>query len=390
MTLRRETWEFRESTAKQQYATHSFFRYFGKLPPVVTRRILQESADYLAHGPVVDVACGSGTTLVEATLLDLPSSGVDVNPLSVLATRVKTRPIAADRLATVWRSFAERVEDLLPRTRRSGLPQHLAALLPDVGRLDYWFTSSVQKELAALRHAVQAVEDEACRDLFMLALAGVVRRSSNASERAGRIFLEVGKIPPSPWALMQQRVERMRAGLIEFAAQANGHRPDVRLADARETGLLAASCGLVFFHPPYFALYKYSSDVLRFELEWLGFDRKKTARMELRDGFKTTKAEDVQPYLEDLRAVFVEARRIVHPRGALVVISNNSTLRKRELPIIPGILRDAASAGFRPVRHAVRSVRYAQASYHRSADAAIRTPRDHILFFEPAKLRRTP
>ena len=31
------------------------------------------------------------------------------------------------------------------------------------------------------------------------------------------------------------------------------------------------------------------SDVLRFELEWLGFDRKKTAKMELRDGFKGAK-----------------------------------------------------------------------------------------------------
>lgn len=383
MTPRTETWEFGESNAKQQYATHSFFRYFGKLPPSVTRRILVESADYLTHGPVVDVACGSGTTLVEATLRDLPSGGLDVNPLSVLATKVKTHPIAPGRLSAAWKALVSQVEELLPAVGRASLPRYLTDFIPDVLRRDYWFAPGVQRELAVLRYAVEAVHDKACRDFFTLALAGVVRKSSNASERAGRIFIEVGKVPPSPWALMQRRVERMRAGLADFAAQANGHRPDVRLADARATGLSPASCGLVFFHPPYFALYKYSSDVLRFELEWLGFDRKATARMELRDGFKTTRAEDVDPYLEDLSAVFVEARRIVHPRGALVVISNNSTLRKRELPIIPGILRGARKAGFEPVRHAIRTVRYAQASYHRSADAEIRTPRDHILFFEP-------
>src|ERR1039457_5305549 len=72
-----ERWDFPESNAEQRYATHGFFRYYGKLPPVVTKRILAETAPYLSKGPGVDVACGSGTTLVEAALLGLPFEGLD-------------------------------------------------------------------------------------------------------------------------------------------------------------------------------------------------------------------------------------------------------------------------------------------------------------------------
>jgi hypothetical protein len=93
-----------ESNARQQYATHAFFRYFGKLPPTVTRRILRESRPYLANGPGVDLACGSGTTLVEAALLGLPVEGLDINPPSVLTSRVKTDPPERGAFEREWQT----------------------------------------------------------------------------------------------------------------------------------------------------------------------------------------------------------------------------------------------------------------------------------------------
>jgi site-specific DNA-methyltransferase (cytosine-N4-specific) len=379
-----EAWDFPESNARQQYATHSFIRYYGKLPPVVTRRILLESAKYLRHGAGLDVACGSGTTLVEAALLGIPFAGVDVNPLSVLASNVKTHPPSGETLERQWAALTRRVNRELAKVSEQGkLPPRLLDLIPGFHKRDEWFTRTAQTQLACLRYCVGRVEDRKSRDFFLVALAGIIRPASNASTRAGRIFKEVGKVPQEPWALMQRRVRRMKDGLTEFLASTNGTKINARLGDARTTKLPAGKFGLVFFHPPYFALYKYSSDVLRFELEWLGFDRKTIARREIRDGFKTTKVEDAGLFLDDIESVLIEGRRLVHRRGAMVVISNNSTLRKQELPIIEGIIGRGESVGFRLARHSVRTVRFAQASYHKSADAEIRTPRDHILFFEP-------
>src|SRR5680860_732150 len=84
--------------------------------------------------------------------------------------------------------------------------------------------------------------------------------------------------------------------LPEFESAAElfmGHAPrgdsDVTVirGDARWTGLLDGSCDLCFCHPPYFALYRYSADVLRFEMEIGGFDRRETNRSEVREGWKS-------------------------------------------------------------------------------------------------------
>lgn len=379
-----EFWDFPESNAQQQYATHSFIRYYGKLPPVVTRRILKESTPYLSNGMGIDVACGSGTTLVEASLLDIPFQGIDINPLSVLATKVKTNPPNLSALEREWNTFSERVTDELAELIKSEeLPEYLQAHLPEFPKRDIWFIKTSQHQLAALCFHIKQIEDERVRNFFLIALAGIIRQASNASTRAGRIFKEVGKVPQSPWLLMQKRVKRMREGAGEYLKQKNGCKLHIGIGDAKNTELPKGKYGLVVFHPPYFALYKYSSDVLRFELEWLQFNRKEIARKEIRDGFKTTKVEDAELFLDDIGEVLKEGRRLVHERGAMVVISNNSTLRKQELPIIAGIQERGCNVGFKLARHCIRTVRFAQASYHKSADEEIRTPRDHILFFEP-------
>jgi hypothetical protein len=296
---------------------------------------------------------------------------------------VKTNPPALSILDSEWGTLSGWIEIELMRLHAGDISE-VQPDIPSFRGRDDWFTPEVQRELALILKGVRQVPEGILRDFFMLAFSGIVRKASNASERAGRIFKEIGKVLPRPWHLMQQRVKRMRAGIEDFHSRVNGiERPSVSVGDAKDTQLPRQKYGLVFFHPPYFALYKYSSDVLRFELEWLGIDRKEIVRGEIRDGFKTTRSEDVEPFLDDIGAVLQEGRRIIHPQGAMVVVSNNSTLRKQPLPIITGIQEQATKAQFRLARHCIRTVRFAQASYHRSADEEINTPRDHILFFEP-------
>lgn len=59
MPVEIETWIDNSSNQQQQYLTHGAFRYFGKLPPTVTGRILDE-LDVRPDHAVVDVMCGSG------------------------------------------------------------------------------------------------------------------------------------------------------------------------------------------------------------------------------------------------------------------------------------------------------------------------------------------
>src|SRR5680860_1661117 len=86
------------STPSQQRGAHGAFRYFGKLAPDVTGAVLDAASELTEiRTPVVDLMCGSGTTLIEAAERDWPAIGIDANPVAELFARVKTQKLHAGR-----------------------------------------------------------------------------------------------------------------------------------------------------------------------------------------------------------------------------------------------------------------------------------------------------
>ena len=64
----------------------------GEVHPEIPRRLIE--AYRPAEGFVLlDPFCGSGTTLSEAQRAGLPSIGIDLNPIAVMMSRVKTAPL---------------------------------------------------------------------------------------------------------------------------------------------------------------------------------------------------------------------------------------------------------------------------------------------------------
>ena len=100
--------EFKDTNKQQQYSTHSIFRYFGKLPPTLVARLLEEYNPNL--GRVLELMCGSGTALLEAKLHNMHADGIDINPLSVMISNVKNTPIPSTLLNEALLSFASFTE----------------------------------------------------------------------------------------------------------------------------------------------------------------------------------------------------------------------------------------------------------------------------------------
>jgi DNA modification methylase len=77
------------------YLTHYFHPYKGKFHPKMVRAVLNYIYPY-DEGVILDNFAGSGTLLVEATLMGLDSVGVEINPLSVLMSNVKCNSFSLD------------------------------------------------------------------------------------------------------------------------------------------------------------------------------------------------------------------------------------------------------------------------------------------------------
>lgn len=368
--------EFDETNSEGNYATHGYFRYFGKLPPVVINFIVKEGTRHAEDGPVVDLMCGCGTSLVESMIGGRPSIGVDINPVATLISRVKTTLVDEIMLRTTLNDIMSRFESLSQN--------EVSPLIPKFRNVDYWFDSEVQIELAKLKYAISRIEDLECRNFFMVTFLSIIRRVSNSSPRPGRLFHVEHKNHLSVKGIFLDKANEMIRKMRELRWLVKSTEVEVLCEDARDTCLAPDSAAFVIVHPPYFALYKYSSDVLRFELEWFGANRKELSTHEIVDGFKTTDISVYRHYIRDVGAVLFEAERILKPGHQVCLVVNNSTFRDQRLPVVDDVSQylSVHAPGLRLVDCLERGLRFQQASYHRSARVDKVTSQDYLVFFQ--------
>ena len=359
------------SNAAQRRGSHGAFRYFGKLAPDVTGRVLDLA--YQTWGGkgsprVVDVMCGSGTTLIEAADRGWPSIGIDVNPVALLYARAKTEAVDSS-------AFGTYLEEVLAATELDP-PSGASDPFAPIRNANRWFPGATRKAVTGFAHALSGIPEGPERRLLEAVLLSRLRRWSNASARTGRLFFDAGTAMADPRA--DFRVAAMEALTIVPRRDLN---TNVRRGDARNTGLQGASADLVFCHPPYFALYRYSSDVLRFELSVGGYSRTEVARSEIREGWKSGDPDNLLDYLADMKAVFDEAHRLLAPGGVFALVVANSTLGDLQLPVVDGLVEQARLAGMLPLAHFARPALFGSAKYHRSARADKVVQRDHVVMF---------
>lgn len=359
------------SNHAQQRGAHGLFRYFGKLAPDVTAAVLDDAARLLGARvriDVVDVMCGSGTTLIEACDRGWSARGFDVNPVAVLYAEVKTRRCDPEGVVSLLEELA--------RDPWTPSPEEVTSVFAKTRNGERWFSSATRAEVARLRLLLDTVAVGAERDVLLAALLGRLRAYSNASVRTGRIFYD----PESAIADIMSDYRRSVLSIVERLPRA-GSACSVELGDARHTGLEDASADLVFCHPPYFGLYRYSSDVLRFELEVGGWSRGEVAKREIAEGWKSGDVGLLDNHVADMTGIMCEARRLLRPSGVFALVASNSTLGDVQLPVIDRLAAAADAVGLTLERHVVRRARNGSASYHRSARTDKVIQQDHILLF---------
>lgn len=382
------------SNYDQSYLTHSIFRYFGKLPPVLTGQLIEEYAFSISDNPVVwDPMCGSGTTLVECQKRGIQSVGVDANDIAVLASKVKTSPLDSDRASKALTGFRDRFDRYIEHEQRVGYadPAENSSQLetwhqyiPGFRNRDKWFRGHAQHSLAVCREWIE--EHRAQDDIYnflLLSWLGIIRKVSNASVRPGRIFHDHDKEEQPVFSLLLKRLEK---NLDTFTEIPDGHfdpPPNILKGDARSIPL-PKECDPEFaiLHPPYFALYRYSSDVLRFELEWSDFSRKTIRRSEIEEGFKTTNPDLMYDYIDDLTECIENVSSQMANSSIISLVIGNSTLSEKQLPIIETLLDRLSTTSIVCSEIIERPINHAQANYHKSANPSINSDSDYILILE--------
>ena len=229
--------EFPEGLRTADYG-HTLHRFPGKFVPQVARELLalvradQESL-------IIDPFCGSGTSLIEASLLGIPSLGVDFDALAAFVTTAKVTPLSAAQLRELSRFW----------THIDLSVQH--GPLPPVSNLNHWFTPESAAQLASIKSAAFTIEDPVLRDFSLAVMSSIVRRVSNADDQTQKTYVSgtLKKTPPKPYELFHLVMTKAIQGIEQFSLACLA-APNVVKADARHLSLRQRVDGAIT-SPPY-------------------------------------------------------------------------------------------------------------------------------------------
>lgn len=356
---------FRADEDEAIHGLHGLHPYPARLHPIWARRIL---GGFAPGTRVYDPFCGSGTVLVEAAARGLVAGGSDLSQYAVRVARLKSTPRDGPFLERLIRAAVGCHDDAKSRRETP-----FAAFAAGERR----FPPHVLAQLISLRDAIERrteTGDPAVREVLLLAFAPLLAKFANKPNRRAP---EVNRRAVRDHFL--RRVETM----VEVWARHGGggdERPpvSVRVADAQELPVEAASVDVVFSSPPYPGVYDYLAEVALFA-RWIGDDKWIEAARGKEIG---RRGSGGVRWRDMMRGALLEVARVLAPGGrAFLVVGDGadgvSAVRADE--VLASVLR-APDLGLRFVAAASQERPHFHAA---SRDAFAQTPRrEHFVCLE--------
>ena len=346
-----ETWTALGTNQQLAYATHGIFRYFGKFPPpIATYMISQYTKE---KDLVIDPMCGSGTTALEAGILKRRCAVNDVNPLSVLISKVKTTKIDKSLLE-------EKLEYLKANYRPMSLEEYafVPVALKDP---DHWFLKETSDSLRGIKYLIEQETDTNLKNFLKVIFAATIRRVSRATTQQGRLFLDVATALEDAFSTFEKRYEIGMKGLAELPEISDIEYYNVDLKDLSAIDY-EGKAKLVILHPPYFNSYKYSS-VNSLEMGWLGYDRNKKKKKEVKEFFKVGKPENYERYVKDMSLALSNALNMLVPGGVLGLMIGDTIMKGEYIQVTRSLMDKLDSDKYEISKVVMRVPKYTEATW---------------------------
>ncbi len=342
-------WQF--SDADTKYLTHAIHRYSGKFIPQVARQAIELIT---APGDIIlDVYVGSGTTLLEAALTGRQSIGIDLSPLAVMISKVKTTRVPLERTSAAFSELRQSLGSQFDRQLVLGhdtSEDHTNVDIENDQRLtdDWyckWFQGAVLEQLVSIDLAISQLGDESCKRIAQVALSDILRRSSNAKSGYPNVMFDKKRGTVAlPWGLFEKRFQLIANSVAELPDFDALVQPQVTLGDATKLELGDCSIDAVVTHPPYIGSIPYA-EYGQLSLKWFGHDPKKLDRV-LTGGRRSTK-DVVDRFRLGYQKMFFETNRVLRSGGYLFLLIGSPTVKGERIDLAEMSIELAEESGFK-------------------------------------------
>lgn len=326
-------WEFKG--LNDYHKIHQLHPYFAKYHSELPRRIIQSMTK--VNDVVLDPFCGSGTTLVESSLIGRNAIGIDMNPIACLMSNVKTSIISNSKATLIYKLLHDIESDIdsyygktQPTSRLNGDNNYK---LPQFHNRDFWFTSNALNELAIIKRHILFQKDRVFLNLLLLSFSRIIVFASNqhGESRYTRILKK-----RKPKDIFNQ-FNKVVLNMFEVVKDYNKHRKDVEIKvynkDSRTMDFIKDnSIDLVVTSPPYLNSWDYGL-YHRFRFFWLDMNVKLYEENEIGKHLRAlegrSKTDEVYRYRIDMRAVLKEVSRTLKHNKFCFIVNANSIVKKK-------------------------------------------------------------
>lgn len=374
-----------EVKQEKRLGMHSFHRYYGKLIPAIPRAFIRE---FTKPGDLVfDPFSGSGTTALEAKYANRNFLGIEINPLSILISKIKLSDYDEKILNDYLNSIIEVFENNEFSINESDIPFCI--------NRDHWFKSFVQQDLVKLSKSIDVVsnikngtDNDIYKDFFVGVLSAIVKQVSNAD--TAHVFPGISK----RMRTLEKEGKRHINVLDTFKRAAKkriGYVLEIGKHDIKSDFILGNSSNvdlseyegkidLIVTNPPYISSVRYA-ETLKLELYWMGVVKNSTEYFKLSDSMigndhlkkqmceekHLTNFDFINEYIDimfdidkkqarvlfdfftSMEKVIKNLSKILKKEGKLVMKISDSKIRKIKIPTGKLLTMIAENYGFKLV-----------------------------------------
>lgn len=354
------------------YASHNFHAFAAKFPPQLPRLFIE---GLTSPGEIVlDPMMGSGTTLLEAYLLDRQAIGYDLDPLAIRQSQVKTTWIDQEQLTRAVYDLIVHAKGWLATAKDPAPLLHERYTPKAVEFIEYWFLPDTQLQLLALIQAIERLPEGPVRNFMEITFSSIiVTKSGGVSMARDLAHSRPHRVTDkTPRDAVQQFEARVRKNIRSIAAlPRKEYLPIIRRGDARQLSLDDNSVDLVITSPPYanaidyMRAHKFSlvwfgdriEDLATLRSNYIGAERTSDiltealppraeaiiARLSVLDA---AKARVLRKYYNDMHAAIRHMFRVLRPNRPVIIIVGSSTMRGIDVETHHCLADSAASVGF--------------------------------------------
>ena len=363
--------DFDFADAETGYLTHGLHPYPAKFIPQIPATLILELSN--ESDTIADVFCGSGTTLVEALLLNRNAIGFDANPLACLITKAKTTRFSlddTDHLASVLIKAEDHADAISNAGKTLFHPSKMfmsSAPRPMGEALDFWFEPFAVEELAEILSWCNALPTESARTVALVAFSSIIVASSKQDSDTRYVRRDKNS---APGETMTRFARALKSSIVAVAEFGRRLRQDLHCEVVNANILEQPSVRpfeLMVCSPPYPNAFSYHLYHMT-RMIWLGMDQPKFKQEEIgshrKYSAKGPNGATAATFQREMRTILAWLRTHLKPNGFACFVVGDSTIRGERVSNADLIATAAEQEGFTEVARPTRLLQTTKKSFN--------------------------